>query len=72
MKNKDVFLRTAVLSVFIVFLSSCGANYNFKSAKKSEDTGKYQKAIVKYKKFISKYSNNQLCATAQYSIAKIY
>ena len=58
--------------IFNCFFIGCGINYQFKSAEKLIENGKFSEAIQKYEKIIEKNPESPRVPEAVYNIAKIY
>ncbi|HAX61429.1 MAG TPA: hypothetical protein DCX95_02565 [Elusimicrobia bacterium] len=71
MKLKNLSLLTTYY-LLLTALTGCGINYQFKSAEKLKESGKFIEAIRKYEKIIEKNPGSPRIAEAIYSIARIY
>lgn len=71
MKIKNLLLFSIFYFLFSA-LTGCGINYQFKSAGKLKESGKFTEAVQKYEKIIEKNPESPRVAEAIYNIAKIY
>ncbi|MBI5573024.1 MAG: tetratricopeptide repeat protein [Elusimicrobia bacterium] len=58
--------------LLLTVFTGCGINYQFKSAEKLKEDGKFSEAIQKYEKIIEKNPESPRVPEAVFNIAKIY
>lgn len=67
-KTPLLFINLAVALIF----PGCGADYQFKQARRLEDKGFYVQATLKYDKIYKKYPDHPLSPEALYRLGRIY
>ena len=69
---KRFFLLSAICYLLSAVFTGCGVDYQFKSAEKLKESGKFIEAVRKYEKIIEKNPESPRVPEAVFNIAKIY
>ncbi|MEW6558146.1 MAG: tetratricopeptide repeat protein [Elusimicrobiota bacterium] len=72
MKLKNLLPFTFYLLPFTCLFTGCGIDYQFKTAEKLKENGKFVDAITKYQLIVEKKPDNPRIPEALYKIARIY